>query len=674
MPEKLEFWIVGKDRFSKVGAIVGRSLRGLRTAGLAAAAGATAAGAALVAITNSTAKAGDEFQKMGLKTGVSAETLSAWSHAAELSGSNMQAVGVGLRTIAKRMNDANIGLETYVRSFDALGVSFKKADGSLREVDAVMLDAADAISKMEDNTKAAALAQELFGRGGAELLPMLKQGAAGIKAMEEEARLLGITFSQTAADMSANFVDNMTRLQRVVTGVKNQIGQALMPILIDLQKVFIGVGIRIVAWAKENREAIQQMGVNIITIIGSMAERVAIAVGWMIDAWNGLKSTWLILRVALNDFVTFYYGALDAIADKIIWFLEVMEQVPLIGEKFEGITAAVRWFRENTKVALELVAQDNEKLLNSLAEQYDKGPAREAIRKFIEDFKASLASLKEEGTFEGMPAFLNPEKVGAAATQVEAKVATTIANLQAQYDQYFLTEEERLVLWYEKQKELLANQHAELLMLEELYQAKKLELEVRLGEAESKARLKEQKDKKKRLGDERKEQLRQYDSLLGMAQTFGVRSKYIEMARQIPSTIRHTYEGAIKAYNAMAGIPIVGPALGAIAAAAVVAFGMASLAKVRSAHGGLTEVPREQAYMLAPGERVVSGEQNRDLTEFLAEGAGAGITVENLNVEVMPNATNPEALLAIDEEDWREIALDRILPALRNLKTEGYAI
>ena len=84
MPEKLEFWIIGKDKFSKVGAVVGRSLRGLRTAGIAAGAALAGATTAMVAITHSTATAGDEFQKLGIRTGVGAEQLSAWSHAAEL--------------------------------------------------------------------------------------------------------------------------------------------------------------------------------------------------------------------------------------------------------------------------------------------------------------------------------------------------------------------------------------------------------------------------------------------------------------------------------------------------------------------------------------------------------------------------------------------------------------
>ena len=50
----------------------------------------------------------------------------------------------------------------------------------------------------------------------------------------------------------------------------------------------------------------------------------------------------------------------------------------------------------------------------------------------------------------------------------------------------------------------------------------------------------------------------------------------------IAQTVMSTYESATQAYKAMAGIPYVGPVLGAIAAAAAIAAGMANVQKIRS--------------------------------------------------------------------------------------------
>jgi hypothetical protein len=50
----------------------------------------------------------------------------------------------------------------------------------------------------------------------------------------------------------------------------------------------------------------------------------------------------------------------------------------------------------------------------------------------------------------------------------------------------------------------------------------------------------------------------------------------------IAETIVNTYASAEAAYKAMAGIPVVGPFLGAAAAAAAVAFGIAQVARITS--------------------------------------------------------------------------------------------
>jgi hypothetical protein len=65
---------------------------------------------------------------------------------------------------------------------------------------------------------------------------------------------------------------------------------------------------------------------------------------------------------------------------------------------------------------------------------------------------------------------------------------------------------------------------------------------------------------------------------------------YLMKAASIVSTIISTYEGAQKAFSSLAGIPLVGPALGAAAAAVVIAGGLAKVAIISSqnlAEGGV---------------------------------------------------------------------------------------
>jgi len=120
-----------------------------------------------------------------------------------------------------------------------------------------------------------------------------------------------------------------------------------------------------------------------------------------------------------------------------------------------------------------------------------------------------------------------------------------------------------------------------------------------------------------------------------------------------------------------------------VAAAAAVAGATASLAAGAAAggsagatiggafHGGTDFVPKEASFLLDKGERVLSPTQNRDLTSFLSEGGGRGVTVTNLNVHIMENATNADSFFQMDEFQIREIVAGPIIKALDTLNDQG---
>lgn len=89
-------------------------------------------------------------------------------------------------------------------------------------------------------------------------------------------------------------------------------------------------------------------------------------------------------------------------------------------------------------------------------------------------------------------------------------------------------------------------------------------------------------------------------------------------------------------------------------------------------HGGIDNVPAESTYLLDKGERVLSPRQNKDLTSFLQdEGGGGGVTIENVQIDVLPNATNVESLLNLDESDWRDLVAGPLIDALNTLNRHG---
>ena len=213
----------------KANAAIAQTAKQVKTASLVMAGSFGFVTASLFAMSKATAESGDEFQKMSARLDISAQTLSEMKHAVELSGGSIADYEKGLKKLSKSALDADRGLLTYKRSFDELGISVRDSNDQLKDSDTLFLEVADGLKNMENSTRKTALAQELLGRSGVTLMPLMKAGAEGIREMRQEANDLGIAFSDFEADESAAFVDGMLRVKGTITGTRNALTKELIP-------------------------------------------------------------------------------------------------------------------------------------------------------------------------------------------------------------------------------------------------------------------------------------------------------------------------------------------------------------------------------------------------------------------------------------------------------------
>ena len=193
-----------------------------------------ALGAAIIKLGFDAAKAGDDFAKMGKQVGVTAETLSELAFAAQIGGTDVNSVATALRIVSKRVNDANRGLITSVEAFQQAGIEIRKTNGEFKSAEELIMDSADAFAAMENATERTALAMELFGRSGGKLVPVLIEGSDEIRKLRNEARTLGITFTDLEAKQAEQMTDAFLRLTSVFKGMGLAIGKQIMPILTQL--------------------------------------------------------------------------------------------------------------------------------------------------------------------------------------------------------------------------------------------------------------------------------------------------------------------------------------------------------------------------------------------------------------------------------------------------------
>jgi len=204
---------------------------------------------------------GDEFAKMSKRLGISVETLSALKHAAELSGTSFQSVANAMKFLAKNAFDMSQGMGEAKAAFEEMNIEVVDQAGNMRTLEDLFPDVAGKLGKMENATKRAALAQRIFGRSALELIPLMREGEAGIKAMMEEAKALGVVWTETEGKMAEAFVDAKLRLSAAIDGIKKSIGVELFPAMTKFAE-------DAAKWLAANRDTIKEQAIGIIGAVG----------------------------------------------------------------------------------------------------------------------------------------------------------------------------------------------------------------------------------------------------------------------------------------------------------------------------------------------------------------------------------------------------------------------
>lgn len=186
-------------------------------------------GVGLVAMAQNAINAADNMNDLRQKTGVSVEMLSRFQQAANASGSSIEAVGGALIKLNRNMGSQNKGA---MEALQELGISATDASGKLKSTDQIMLEVADRFRTMPDGAQKTAAAIALFGKSGADMIPMLNGGRQAIES-------LTATMTGKFAAGADQLNDKMAALQGKLLRLGVTLGTALMPML---NKVADGIG------------------------------------------------------------------------------------------------------------------------------------------------------------------------------------------------------------------------------------------------------------------------------------------------------------------------------------------------------------------------------------------------------------------------------------------------
>ncbi|WP_334007221.1 phage tail tape measure C-terminal domain-containing protein [Burkholderia orbicola] len=198
-----------------------------------AATAATAAIAGTISVVHHAQKEleayGKEFVTLSQQTGISMQHLQQWAYVTESAGLKANEAAKSLEAFEQAQNKAAHGNKQAEAAFTALGISMQQVK-ALSPHDA-LLAVADAFSKSQDGAAKAAVAQELFGQSGEQLIPTLNQGADSIRNLENEASRLGGVLSDDVnkrlAEMKEHTEQAHARWDAMARGAKAQLVPAI---------------------------------------------------------------------------------------------------------------------------------------------------------------------------------------------------------------------------------------------------------------------------------------------------------------------------------------------------------------------------------------------------------------------------------------------------------------
>lgn len=238
---------IAQQNMEKINSAVATAKKGLE---------ALAAGLSIHAFADmikSTIEVQDELGKMSQKLNISVENLSALKYSGALADVSLQQLGVGLGMLSKNMLLTEESSAKMINSTKALGaipvgaaaafkllnISVEASIGHLKTSNQVFLEVADKFSKMTDRSLQTALAMQIFGKAGKDMIPLLNEGSAAIKAQREELARLGGLMTDEMVAASKEAKENMISLGFATDGLKRVLVNELVPGLNDITKAMV---------------------------------------------------------------------------------------------------------------------------------------------------------------------------------------------------------------------------------------------------------------------------------------------------------------------------------------------------------------------------------------------------------------------------------------------------
>ncbi len=156
--------------------------------------------------------------------------------------SALTGAGVSQDTMMAGANKITMTLSKNEDAFKKLGVATRDSNGDFRSTSEVMMDANSRLRDFKEGTDRNVEGMKIYGRSWQEISPMVTKFTGISEEARKTAEDLNLVVGQEAVDAMGKYKLAQRGVGEVMEGIKNTIGEALMPRLTGMAEWFRSVG------------------------------------------------------------------------------------------------------------------------------------------------------------------------------------------------------------------------------------------------------------------------------------------------------------------------------------------------------------------------------------------------------------------------------------------------
>lgn len=329
-------------------------------------ASATAIGVGIYKLGKDFMETTDNIDKMSQKIGLSTQGFQEWDFILSQSGANVDSLQTGMKTLLTNVDGLSTGSSKATEAFGQLGLSMSDLEGMGQEE--LFEQVVTSLQGVEDETQRATIANQLLGKSGSELAPLLNAGIGSIDAMKQEAHELGLVLDDETIQSGVNLTDTFDKVTKAFETTVTEASAQLVPTLEWVADVVMKHAIPAIStfaewlaempqWIEENSNWLKILGGIVGAFVGILTlYNVTMGiVSAVTTVWTAITTVATVTATAFSSAIAFItspiglvIGAIVALVGIIILLVKNWDKVKEVTVKTwetikKSISSALDW-------------------------------------------------------------------------------------------------------------------------------------------------------------------------------------------------------------------------------------------------------------------------------------------------------------------------------------------